>query len=78
MHSRSAMMLMMQTTTPVLTGSGPTSKEGRAGGERLAVCSFDPSPVSEQPLAPNRTPEVPLFAESAYFSNYAPKSIIEK
>ncbi|KAF8838145.1 hypothetical protein BDN67DRAFT_972011 [Paxillus ammoniavirescens] len=31
MHSGSAMMSMMQTTAPVLTGSGPMSKEGRAG-----------------------------------------------
>ncbi|KAF8834009.1 hypothetical protein BDN67DRAFT_976274 [Paxillus ammoniavirescens] len=33
MHSGSAMMSMMQTTGPVLMGSGPMSKEGRAGGE---------------------------------------------
>ncbi|KAF8836505.1 hypothetical protein BDN67DRAFT_974090, partial [Paxillus ammoniavirescens] len=33
MHSGSAMMSMMQTIGPVLMGSGPMSKEGRAGGE---------------------------------------------
>jgi hypothetical protein len=42
----SAMMSVMRTTGVVLTGSEPMSKEGRAGGERLTVCSFDPSPLA--------------------------------
>jgi hypothetical protein len=43
MHSGSATMSMMQTTGPVLMGSGPMSKEGRARKERLTIYSFDPS-----------------------------------
>jgi hypothetical protein len=43
MHSGSALTSVMQTTGPVLMGSGPMSKEGKAGGERLTIYSFDPS-----------------------------------